>query len=135
MMMKAMARAINFMVKKFLARKLRTFLVYAPKSMLETADGSVLAVLEDIMLSTAAMAAAWREAKSSAAVEAVAVAAPEPEAEVVVVLAAAEEAAATTAVPDDEPLGIKRKTSCINIHDTSSCMRTKVRERVIMSLL
>ena len=41
-MRKAMERAINFMVKKFLARKLMTFFMYSPKLMVDTADGSVL---------------------------------------------------------------------------------------------
>lgn len=57
-MRNAIERAMNFIVKKFLAKKLTIRLMYSPKLNVETAEGSVLAVFDDIMLSTAAIAAA-----------------------------------------------------------------------------
>ena len=66
LMLKAMAKAMNFMVKKFLAKKLTILLAYAPKSMAANGEGSAFAVLDWANFSAAAIAASCRAPRSSA---------------------------------------------------------------------
>ena len=64
LMTKAMARAMNFMVKNFLAKKLLIFLAYDPRSKELTAASSGWAFFLRARFSTASIAANCCEARS-----------------------------------------------------------------------